>query len=177
MKLKDKISEYVFKRAIGQPRAGRQIISLGKAKSIGILYDATQFHQEKVILEFAEQMRQQGKSVVTFGYINKKKVPPEFKSSVSNAYLSRSDLNWYGIPKRSAYALIANESFDVLINMYLWHCIPLLIISAASKAKFRIGRYFADATSCFDFMLNLDSTATLEIFIASLKHFSAKFQA
>ena len=174
MGFRDKIARYVFTKATELRRAKRETVAISNAKSIGILYDATHQNQVNIIKKFVDVLKLQGKSVTIFGFYNKKKLPQDFSNSVSNGLLTRSDLNWYGVPKKNAYAMMANEPFDLLLNLYTWHCVPLLIISAASKAKFRIGKYFSDAMNCFDFMLNIESNAPLENFLTQIEDFSTK---
>jgi hypothetical protein len=171
MRMKDKLARYVFRRFTDKQRAQREFVPIAKAKTIGILYDATHRSQAELILKFAEELKAQGKNVITFGFFNKKKTPPDIKKTVSNEIISRADLNWYGIPKKSEFAMMANEPFDILINLYLWHCIPLLIVSASSRAKFRIGRYFNDAVYCFDFMINTESSIHMESFLIQVQQF------
>jgi hypothetical protein len=176
MRFKDKLAKYVFRKATEKKRAKREAIALSNAKSIGILYDATHQSQVNIVAKFVESLKIQGKAVTIFGFYNKKKLPQNISNSKSNEIISRTDLNWYGIPKKNAYAMMANEPFDVLLSLYTWHCVPLLIISASSKAKFRIGKYFSDAINCFDFMLNIDNNAPLENFLTQIEDFSTKFK-
>src|SRR5204863_5795459 len=121
MRVKDKLARYVFKRYTNNSRAAREVIPIAQAKSVGILYDASQRANAELILNYAEELKQQGKNVVTFGFFNKKKLPDDLKRSVSHEFISRSDLNWYGIPKKNEFDIIANEPFDILLNLYLWH--------------------------------------------------------
>jgi hypothetical protein len=176
MRMKDKLAKYVFRRFTDKQRARREFVPIDEARSIGILYDATHKSQSELVLQFAEQLKSQGKNVVTLGFFNRKKIPADLKQSVSHEIISRSDLNWYGIPKKSGFAMIANEPFDILINLYLWHCIPLLIISASSRAKFRIGKYFSDATYCFDFMINTENGIGIEGFLTQVQQFISRLK-
>jgi hypothetical protein len=175
--MKDRLARYVFRRFTDKQRARREFIPLSEARSIGILYDATHRTQAELILRYAEELKKQGKNVITFGFFNRKKLPPDLKQSASNEIISRGDLNWYGIPGKNNLALIANEPFDILLNLYLWHCIPLLIISASSKAKFRIGKYFSDAILCFDFMINAENSIGLEAFLLQVQQYISKLKS
>ncbi len=176
MRFRDKLAHYVFKQVTEIKRAKRETIALSNAKSIGILYDATHQNQVNIVKKFVESLKVQGKSVTIFGFYNKKKLPQDHPNFKTNEVISRTDLNWYGLPKKNAYALMANEPFDVLLSLYTWHCIPLLVISASSKAKFRIGKYFSDAINCFDFMLNIENNAPLENFLTQIEDFSTKLK-
>ncbi len=174
MRFKDKLAKYVFKKTIASSRAFRQTIAIDNAKTIGILYDATSAEQESIVFNLSDRLRTQGKEVKVFGFFNKKKLPLEHVKRNGQELITRSNLNWYGVPKRSSYAEMANEPFDILLNLYTWYCVPLLVISAASKAKFRIGKYFSDATNCFDFMVNIDGNTPLENFLTQIEVFSTK---
>ena len=151
-------------------------MAIANAKSIGILYDATHTNQVNTVKKFVEALKVQGKSVTLFGFYNKKKLPADQHNSKSNEIISRTDLNWYGLPKKNVYAMMANEPFDLLLNLCTWHCIPLLVISASSKAKFRIGKYFSDALNFFDLMLNIENNAPLENFLTQIEDFSTKLE-
>ena len=176
MAIKDKFFRYVFQKATSFKCNPREIVAIANAKTIGILFDATHPHQVDVIKKFVDSLHQQGKTVTLFGFYNKKKITPESNVTVNDGIITRADLHWYGLPNKSTYAYISNQHFDILINTCTWHCIPLLVISAASKAKFRIGKYFEDATNCFDFMLNLDANTSLEEFLTQIKDFSTKLR-
>ena len=176
MRFKDKIAQYVFRKVTEKKRGKRETIALSNAKSIGILYDATHLNQVNLVKKFVESLKIQGKAVTLFGYYNKKKLPQDLHDLNPTEIISRTDLNWYGHPKKNVYATMANEPFDVLLSLYTWHCVPLLIISASSKAKFRIGKYFSDAINCFDFMLNIENNTPLENFLTQIEDFSTKLK-
>ncbi len=174
MSIKGRLAQYVFSKATTRSRAKRRTVAISNAKTIGILYDATQPVEVNIIKKFAESLKSQGKIVTLFGFYNKKKSPLNFISSLSNEIISRSDLNWIGLPKKSTYAMMANEPFDMLLTLCTWHCLPLLVISASSKAKFRMGKYYSDAMHCFDFMVNVENNVPLENFLAQIQMYSQK---
>jgi hypothetical protein len=176
MRFRDKLAQYVFKKTIETKRGQRETVAIANAKSIGILYDATHQNQVNIVKKFVESLKLQGKAVTIFGFYNKKKLPPDQHNSKSNEIISRTDLNWYGLPKKNSYAMMANEPFDLLLDLCTWHCVPLLVVAASSKAKFRIGKYFSDALNCFDFMLNIENNAPLENFLTQIEDFSTKLK-
>lgn len=174
MKLIDKLANYVFKKTTPIFRGNRKTMAIADAKTVGILFDATDWSEVRIIEKFVETLLIQGKAVRLFGFYNKKKLPPDYFSLLTDDIITRSDLNWIGIPKKDKYASMANEPFDLLLTLCTWHCMPLLMVSAASKAKFRIGRYFSDSMHCFDFMLNIESDTSLDNFLTQILTFSTK---
>lgn len=171
MSLRSKIAEYIFRRARDtQRKVERRMINLADSKKIGVLFNCNQPEDEKAVMGFIDKLQSQGKKVVALSYYGKNILPHDRTLIPGHTMISKKDLSWYGLPSKQSIAPMANESFDLLINLCTDICIPLLMVSASSKASFRIGRYFPDAVNCFDFMMETKSDEVQDL-ITQTEHF------
>ena len=171
MSIASKIAEYLFRRARDtQRKVERHMINLADASKIGILFNCNHPSDEKAVMNFIDQLQSQGKKVIALSYFSKSKLPQDRTLIPGHNMISKKDLSWYGLPSKQSIAPMANENFDLLINLCTDLCIPMLMLSASSKASFRIGRYFPDAVNCFDFMIETNSNDVQNL-ITQTEHF------
>jgi hypothetical protein len=69
-------------------------------------------------------------------------------------------LHWYKLPIKERVIRFANEPFDYLLNVFTADELPLVGVSALSKARCRLGTFHKKYTGCYDFMLNEEGTKT-----------------
>ena len=126
---------YFYLRFKNKKPADRLPVSLDKAKSIGILFQAEDIQQNDTITAFAQQLKYLQKDVQLLGYIPK----CEFGFQYPFPYISEKDISWYGKPGGGTSGFFTRSPFDLMINFCADECLPLEYISAVSSAKFRVG--------------------------------------
>lgn len=94
-----------------------------------------------------------GKKLFFLGYV--KKLPPFEQEEI--LWITKKDMNWFGIPKSQKIKNFVDREFDVLINTSMKTIRPLEYISTYSKAKLRIGKFDAKKTYYYDFMMHMDN--------------------
>jgi hypothetical protein len=107
-----------------------------KAKKIAIIFDATPLDNRKKIEVFAQKLKNAGKQVTLFAYLNDKT-----KQGLPFRFFNKKDLTWQGIPKGFEVERFLAESFDLLYAFYIGENLPLEYIGALTKAHFKIGAY------------------------------------
>ena len=113
------IKKYFFNKYLAENKPDRNvsIVSLSRARSIGILCEITDEDSYKEIFYIFSKLQEHGHQVRLIGYVNDKEVPFYCLPQLTADYFSQKHLNWYGIP-----------------NM------PMQAILALSHAKFIVGR-------------------------------------
>lgn len=144
-----------------------QTTNFEKAKRIGILFDGSKPENFPIIKNYLKTLRNKQKTVVVIGFISKD-VNHEF---IPFNFYSEKDVNWIFIPRHPILVEFLDTPYDLLINLYTEECLSLEYLSAMSKAKYRVGRYIADKTYCYDLMINLEEKKDLKDFIKQIDHY------
>ena len=140
-------------------------ISLTDAKSVGILFNASDIKMNDVIVEFAKRMKSERKDVQLLGYIPKR----EFGFQYPFPYISNKDITWYGKPGGGTTGFFTKSPFDLLINFCDTNLLPLEYISATSVAKFRIGFNKEIDNSNYDLILISNEKSNISKLISDLE--------
>lgn len=166
-----KIKRYFHNRALVSvvkraEKIDRKPINIKRAKSIGILFDASNPTKVITVTKFSEKLVNQGIKVDILGYVNNK------EKELSESFLfNNNDVNWYGVPVSSKVKQFENTPYDILISAFVEESMPLEYIAASSKSKFRIGAFNNSKIHCFDFMINLGKQVQLNYLLNQIKHF------
>jgi hypothetical protein len=120
------------------------IVNLRNAGSVGILWNPT----DEESIETYESLRKilNEKDIKSFGmaYISSRR-GKETLSTVSNSWiLDRSDVTFFGRPKRGDGIHFVQQEFDILIDLSISKSIALQYILVHSAAKFKVGWMAAD---------------------------------
>lgn len=150
MNLYSKIRFYFYqnkiKKILEKATSNCNSTDLGRAKSIGILFDAA---FKKEVLEYADELTSLGKKVQLLGYFNDKKE----RSKLPFHHFTNKHLSFAYIPNHKSVKDFTNHSFDILIGVFHQDNLPLEYICTSSKARFKIGK-FTEKIHCFDLMID-----------------------
>ena len=106
-----------------------------KIKNIGILIDETYFFEKENLI----------KNLIDFGFLKNDIHILLFRNSIKKAdqflfpIFSNKDLNWNGSNNNQDVKNFTNQKFDLLINYYDAEKAALILVSAQSKASFKVG--------------------------------------
>lgn len=148
--IQDLKNYFFFKRLKEDTQIQRKNLLLqefSRLKSVGIAYDASDFEMITTVRDLENKLKQEGKNVSVFGYINseEKKYEPFL--------FTRKDLNWYGYPTKQQLFDFASQEFDLLLGFFNELNSPLNAIFANSKSKLRLGVNFNQDSNLFDIIL------------------------
>lgn len=107
-----------------------------KAKTVAIIFDATPIENRKWVEAFAQKLKNTGKRVTLFAYLNNKN-----RQGLPFRFFNKKDLDWRGIPKGFEVERFLAESFDMLYAFYIGQNLPLEYIGTLTKANFKVGAY------------------------------------
>ncbi|MFA6924182.1 MAG: hypothetical protein WC223_07985 [Bacteroidales bacterium] len=139
------------------------------ARSIGIVYEATNQLNYDIVNDFLKFLKEKQKSVKVIGYIPERKLFQDYYLKLGFDFFSYSDVNWYLKPTKLSVIDFIDTDFDVFIDLSTKQHFPLDYIAAASKAKFKIGRFVEGTKTPYDMMIHTDKIKSLEEYIETIK--------
>jgi len=123
------------------------------AKTVGIVFDATNIETFGAIKAYTNKLKQQNKKVWLLGYIN----ATNANNVLSFPFFSKSDLDWKGIPQNFEVQRFIDKKPDILLNAYFAPVLPLYYVSVLSNAKRRVGVLMKGYEGAADLLLNLEN--------------------
>lgn len=153
MGLKQQIGKYYLRIELDKKRANKNFVSFSQAKSVGIIYNASDEQMKKTAHQLVSTFQAQKKDVQSLGFINAKKNPEGLSIKYGYEYFNRSHLNWLGIPVHSHLESFLNKEFDYLINLET-EKIFYSFMAARSAAKCKISLSNTLYKDVYDLMLD-----------------------
>ena len=168
--IKQRVGKWVFQRELKVNRRVKAVCNLENAKSIGILYDATNESQINQIQPFVSYFFDLKKDVKALGYVNSKKLSYCHTPKLQYDFFYLKDLNWYKKPENYIIDNFIKKEYDILINLCDSSCIPIKYLVASSIARFKIGQY-EDGYEIYDLMISLKKDKSLDKLMSEIKHY------
>ena len=167
---KIKIGQIVFQNQLKSNKRTKEVCNLENAKSVGILYEATNEYQIKQIQPFVSYFFDLKKDVKALGYVNLKKLSYCHTPKLQYDFFYLKDLNWYNKPQNYIIDNFIKKEYDILINLCDSKCIPIKYLVASSIAHFKIGQY-EDGYEIYDLMISLKKDKSLIKLMSEIKHY------
>ena len=168
--IKHKFGKWVFQKELKSNQRRKAVSNLEKAKSIGILYEATDADQIKKVEPFVKYFFDLKKDVKALGYVNKKTLDNFHVPKLNYDFFYLKDLNWYYKPQNYIIDNFVKKEYDILINLSDSNCIPIKYLVASSLAHFKIGQ-FEEGFEIYDLMIKLDKDKGKERLMEEIKHY------
>ena len=162
---REKIGRYILNKNLSKLKRKRIVHNLESAKTIGLLYDATDEQEYAVICELVKNFQNENKIVKALGYLNYNIIPHYCIPKLSFDYFIMKDIGFFYIPNNTFVDDFIKNDFDILIDLSIMDFFPFQYISGMSKAKFKVGRDGENHSKYYDFMLNINE----KIFLKCLK--------
>jgi len=164
----DRIGSIQLKKLSGTVEQPRFMTDLRSTAKVGILYNA--LDGDKQVLQLAKWFSNHGVKVISLGFVDEKELGSNFSPNYKTDYFCKRNLTRWNLPKEEDINRFVLEPFDYLINLYREPILPLMGVSALSRAKFRIGPYHSEYIHCYDMMLDMESDR-IEDYIEDLKNY------
>jgi hypothetical protein len=168
-KIKQKVGDYFFKKDLKFNNRKRVVHNFQTAKSIGILYDATDLKDMLMVSEFVNDLYQSKKDIKALGFVNKNELSHNHIPMLQFDFFFLKDLNWYYKPQNYVIKNFLEKDYDILINLCTSNCVPVKYLAGSSKAKFKVGK-FEHNLSDYDMMIDVKKDS-LETLIKEVKHY------
>ncbi len=141
VKWKDYISRFILSRYRDDNRE-RKGCSLINAESVGLLYLERDHEFYRTIKDLAKHLQEElgVRRVSMLSYVDDdaKRTPGWLVKKLDSGYFCKSDLNWYGKPKKEIDAFVKVD-FDILFDLELEPNLPLKHVLNMSCAKMKVG--------------------------------------
>lgn len=141
VKLKEHISKFILSRYNDDKRE-KKGCSLRNAESVGLLYLERDHAFYRTVKDIAKHLHDElgVKRVSMLSYVEEdaKRTPGWLVKKLDSGYFCKSDLNWYGKPKKEIDAFTDVE-FDILFDLELDPILPLKHVLNLSMAKMKVG--------------------------------------
>lgn len=110
----ERIKKLFFNYALSRVQEGRKVSGNPPYSRVGILFDASNQEQSKLVLRYADKLSHSYSMVTLLGYIDNK--VEEGHEEKFNFY-SKVDLNWYEMPRQESISAFTDQPLDIFINL------------------------------------------------------------
>lgn len=172
--IKNTIGNYLLAQDARQLRRQKAFINLEQARSVGIVFDATDPEQFDLVKKYVSYLKDMKKKVKAIGFFNKKELPPLTYSKLEYDFFTLKELNWYNFPESLYVKNFIADEHDMLLDLNLMDEFPLRCVSTLSKARFKIGKRSDRNSSIFDMMIETDGTKGLKFFLRNVDEYILK---
>lgn len=107
-------------------------------------------------------------------YTDMKVIPHYFIPKISQDVITAKDLDWRFRPQKQFVKEFIDTEFDILIDLSLNDCLPLLYCSGLSNAGLKVGRYQEDHHLYYDLMIHAGPDETIESFLNQVIHYLSR---
>lgn len=165
----DQLRERFLQKTLRRQQHQRRPVPFENARSVGLIFDATEQKSRDIVLPFAEKIKKEGKDVQLIGYFDNKLDTSSFTFKGFN----KKDLDFLGRPKKLVLDNYVAQSFDVLICIYEKNCPAIEFIAALSDAHLRIGPY-TEKIYCYDLFIDTSKDKSIQHFLKEVDFYLHK---
>ncbi len=146
------IANYQIKKLFTSPR-NKQFVKLSDAKTIGIIFEATNSETFETVKKFIAQLKEYTKNVHAIGYVDEKLTPNYSYIKTDIDLFNKKELKSFYQPQSPYIKTFIEDEKDLLIDINFDQKIPLRYISAASKAKCKVGIHVPENEPMHDVLI------------------------
>ena len=139
-------------------------INFGAAKSVGLLFNATDLNNRKTAMKYADKLKKSGKKVKMLGYFDNLVEDENYTFD----HFNRKQLDWALRPKSEAVENFIKQPFDYLITIDPVSSLYSEYISAFSQAHLKVGPY-TEQPACYDLMIDTKDKTNVWDFIKNIE--------
>lgn len=170
--IKNVIGNYFLSLELKSLHRNKTFMNMEEAKTVGILFDATQPENFDLIKKYIIYLKDMKKRVRAIGFYNQKETPPMAYSKLEYDFFTLKDLNWYNFPDNIYVRNFIEDEYDILLDLNIYDSFPLRYVSAVSKAKFKVGKKspgnYRENNSTFDLMIDADASKGIKYFLRTI---------
>ncbi len=150
------LNQYIFKKRIKKHLAEssreKRFVNYDNAKSVILLFESDYTERNPFIKRVMEQFKAEGKKVCAWGFLDKKEVTspilPDYR------ILNKKMCDWTGRPKESFLRELAENEYDLLIDLTVSRFLPMQYITLYANASCKAGVQ-KNEDNLLDFQLQL----------------------
>nr|WP_319399081.1 hypothetical protein [uncultured Carboxylicivirga sp.] len=157
---RETIGAYFLKREIKKQPHKASVHNLQTAETAGILFDATQPENLKIVKELISELKEFNIKSQALGYINQNKRDDDYIGDSTYSFACKKDFSFFYTPKSENIITFMNTQYHLLIILVNDLTFPVDYIGSLSKAQFKAGRANVD-NELLDFMIELKEGDTI----------------
>lgn len=150
-----KIGRYLISLSV-KKRKEKKIFNFHSAKNMGIVFVNDDEWNMKILKDFIQTAKKNDIQISAIGWINEKEISSKFEEDEIITFLTKKDLNFWGLPNSEKISNFIARKYDILVDFSLYPNIITSFISAKTNAKMKIAKDMDETKSIFDFLLKLD---------------------
>jgi hypothetical protein len=159
MRIIENTKAYMGNRAINavlrEVKRDLHSCNIHKAKTIGILFNATHQVSFEIVKELAKNLSSKDNEIEVLGYVDSKQMIDAYLYRKGFEFFTRNQLNWFYKPEAEIVESFVSKSFDLLLDLSLDNPFPIRYIMSCSAAKFKAGRYLHNE-DYLDFTIDIE---------------------
>jgi hypothetical protein len=163
--IKNALGAYFLTQEMKGVSRDRGMLSLEDAKTIGILFEATDKDEFELVKKYVLYLRDLKKKVKVVGYFGSGATPDLTYSKLEYDFFSKKDLSWYNKPSNKFVKNFIEEEFDILIDLNIHDHFPLRFVAGTSRARFKVGREKEGDDAIYDLMIEGTEGKGLKYFL------------
>ena len=153
----EKIIGFIFKdrlkNHLKKLQRQRRFVNYNNAQSIFLLFESDYAEKNVEVRRIIQKLTADGKKVISWGYIDKKQITtpilPDFR------ILNKKDIDFSQKPNESILSELAENKFDLLIDLTEKEIISLQYIALYAIADFKTG-IKRNNSKIYDFMMDMN---------------------
>jgi len=170
--IQEKIGRFKLKKGQNHLQRNVKALSLAKASTIGVLYNATNRSDSETVKKFLHYLKEERKDVISLGFMDYKEASELITPTLKYKFFDQNDLSKSLVPRGSDVADFLNKPFNILIDLNTkGDCFPLEYISSLSIAKFKVGANGSYRGDACDLVIDINENPELNFLIIQIKHY------
>ena len=157
-------ANYQIKKMCATSR-NKQFVKLCDAKTIGIIFEATNSDTFEVVKKFILQLKEYTKNVHAIGYIDEKLTPNYSYIKTDIDLFNKKELQQFYKPQSPYIKTFMDDEKDLLIDINFNQKIPLQFIAAGSKAKCKVGLHVLENEKIHDVLIATTMQQGLDFYL------------
>lgn len=140
-------------------------MNMNDAKTIAILFEATNAEDFELVKRYVGYLREMRKKVKVLGYFSRKEIPKLTYSKLEYDFFDKKQLNWHMKPSGAVVNNFIEEEYDILIDLNIHEHLPLKYIAALSRSRFKVGKTQESSTEVYDLSIDHAQDKSLKYFL------------
>lgn len=161
---------WILKNRLKKQGRQRVVTNLGEARSVGLLFEATDQDVLEAVEKLADALRDKQIKVYCLGF-ESVKGKDEVLSKGHITYLNKSHINWMQLPKVKEASDFVERELDLLLDLSMGSCFPVQYLCAMSLAKFKAGCDKGYRKEYCDLTIDISQKENINYLIIQLKHY------
>jgi hypothetical protein len=146
--------------------------NLTTAKTMALIWDATDYGQFQTISHFHQKMNERGIDMKVYSYYPDKVIPDRLTAIRYLTVIKRDELNFFYRPVSNEAQRFLSSNFDILIDINLKSVFPLQYLSFLSKSGLKVGIFDPTVKNQpFDLLLQVPKNTGITEYLEQAVHY------